>query len=92
MIVSLNPSREPAAGTVMGEWEVDHPVFDRAAVAAQERLPALQGRARTWYAGAWTRYGFHEDGLLSAQLVVDAMRSRGRLAPAAAGVTEAVTA
>lgn len=93
VIVSLNPWREPAPGTVLGQWEVDHPVFDRAAIDAQQRLPALQGRARTWYAGAWTRYGFHEDGLMSAHAVAQAMRARARGTPAAAaGVAEAVPA
>ncbi|MGZ5237644.1 MAG: NAD(P)/FAD-dependent oxidoreductase, partial [Caldimonas sp.] len=65
VIVSLNPLAEPAPGTVHGEFEYAHPVFDRAAIAAQARLPALQGRRDTWFCGAWTRYGFHEDGLAS---------------------------
>jgi predicted NAD/FAD-binding protein len=41
-------------------------VFDQAAIDAQAHLPALQGRQRSWFAGAWTGYGFHEDGLRSA--------------------------
>jgi predicted NAD/FAD-binding protein len=44
----------------------DHPVFDEAAIHAQGQLPDLQGHNHTFFAGAWTRYGFHEDGLLSA--------------------------
>jgi predicted NAD/FAD-binding protein len=66
VIVSLNPIQEPAAATVQGEFHTAHPVFDRRALAAQRRLPALQGRANTWFCGAWTRLGTHEDGLVSA--------------------------
>jgi uncharacterized protein len=40
---------------------------------AKRRLASLQGRERTWYCGAWTRYGFHEDGLLSAMQVARQM-------------------
>jgi predicted NAD/FAD-binding protein len=65
VIVSLNPVREPAPETVIGAYDYAHPVFDEAAVRAQARLPALQGQGGVWFAGAWTRYGFHEDGLLS---------------------------
>jgi predicted NAD/FAD-binding protein len=47
-----------------------HPLFSLGAVRAQAEIPALNAAARgtteTYYAGAWTRYGFHEDGLLSA--------------------------
>jgi predicted NAD/FAD-binding protein len=48
---------------VLGAWDYDHPVFDLDAIQAQARVPALQGGQRTWYAGAWCGYGFHEDGL-----------------------------
>ena len=65
LVVSLNPIVEPRAETVIGEYDYAHPVFDLAAMAAQRRVPSLQGRARTWFCGAWTRYGFHEDGLSS---------------------------
>ena len=63
MVVSLNPLREPAPETVAAEFDYDHPVFDQAAIEAQARLPALQGRRHLWFAGAWAGYGFHEDGL-----------------------------
>jgi len=44
----------------------DHPQFDFATMAAQQKLPSLQGRHGIYLAGAWTRYGFHEDGIVSA--------------------------
>jgi len=65
LLVSLNPVREPAPAQVLGEYDYAHPVFDLAAVAAQQRLGEIQGRGQVWFCGAWTRYGFHEDGLLS---------------------------
>lgn len=67
VIVSLNPVRAIDPRTIAGEYDYDHPVFTQRAVEAQTRLPALQGRADTWYCGAWTGYGFHEDGLASGQ-------------------------
>ena len=65
VIVSLNPAREIARTRVMGEYEYAHPVFDQAAIRAQAQLATIQGKQRTWFAGAWTGYGFHEDGLKS---------------------------
>jgi predicted NAD/FAD-binding protein len=63
VIVSMNPVRTIAPEAVLGTWDVEHPVFDRAAVAAQRQLPQIQGRGHVWFCGAWARYGFHEDGL-----------------------------
>src|SRR5690606_19087001 len=71
VVVSLNPLREPDPATVIDQFHYDHPVFDLAAMAAQRRVPALQGERNTWFCGAWTGYGFHEDGLQSAWRVVD---------------------
>jgi predicted NAD/FAD-binding protein len=65
VIVSLNPLRAPDPARVVGRYDYAHPVFDEGAVRAQARLPAIQGLGGVWFAGAWTRYGFHEDGLLS---------------------------
>lgn len=76
VIVSLNPVRPPRADRVHGVFDYAHPVFDDAAIAAQARLPALQGVAHTWYCGAWTGYGFHEDGLRSGLAVAEALKQR----------------
>lgn len=73
VVVTLNPCREPAEDKVLGSYEYAHPVFDEAAIAAQGALEDIQGRAGVWFAGAWTGYGFHEDGLKSAIAVVEAM-------------------
>lgn len=73
VVVTLNPCREPAADKVLAEFEYAHPVFDAAAIAAQAALGDIQGRAGVWFTGAWTGYGFHEDGLKSAIAVVEAM-------------------
>ncbi len=63
VLVSLNPVRPIAQGEIIGEYDYGHPVVDLAAVAAQARMPALQGRNNRYFAGAWMGYGFHEDGL-----------------------------
>jgi len=81
LLVSLNPLREPAARSVIAEFDYAHPVFDQAAIDAQGRLGDIQGRAHTWFCGAWTRYGFHEDALLSALAVVDGLRAAWASAP-----------
>ncbi len=65
VIVSLNPVRQPRPDTIIREFAYSHPMFDQAAVHAQRALPSLQGERNTWFAGAWTGYGFHEDGLKS---------------------------
>jgi uncharacterized protein len=67
VIVSLNPLRQPDPALVLGEFEWEHPVFDARAIEAQTELAALQGQNRTWFCGAWSGYGFHEDGLRSGQ-------------------------
>ena len=81
VVVSLNPSRDPDPQRVIGEYDYAHPVFDAAAIAAQRRLGQIQGRSHLWFAGAWTRYGFHEDGLMSGLAVADGLRPRLRQAP-----------
>jgi predicted NAD/FAD-binding protein len=62
VIVSLNPATPIDPARILGSYNYAHPVFDLPAIAAQAALPRLQGQQRTWYAGAWMRYGFHEDG------------------------------
>ena len=69
VIVTLNPGDEPRPDTVIDHYGYAHPVFDQAGVAAQAQLPQLQGRRNTWFCGAWTGYGFHEDGLKAGMAV-----------------------
>ncbi len=66
VLVTLNPNRPPKEDKILGKYRYAHPLFDRAAIQAQQRLNDIQGVDRTWYCGAWTRNGFHEDGLASS--------------------------
>ncbi len=68
---TLNRDREPAQGTLLANLHFDHPNFSHEAIRAQARIPELQGTGGVYFAGAWTRYGFHEDGLLSAVRVAE---------------------
>ncbi len=76
VIVTLNPPREPDPASVIAEFDYEHPVFDLGSVRAQQTLAGMQGRDGLWFCGAWSGYGFHEDGLKSALAVVNAMGIR----------------
>lgn len=69
VLVSLNPTRPIAPEHILGEFSYAHPVFDAAAMLAQQRLGELQAINHTYFCGAWTGYGFHEDGLKSGLAV-----------------------
>jgi len=73
VLETLNIDREPAEGSVLARLTFEHPMYSREAVAAQARLESIQGVDRIWFAGAWTRYGFHEDGLLSGVKIASAL-------------------
>jgi predicted NAD/FAD-binding protein len=75
VIVSLNPVREIAAQHVHGRFDYAHPVFDLAAIHAQGQVDALQGQRHTYFCGAWTGYGFHEDGLKSGLRVAQRLQA-----------------
>ena len=81
VIVTLNPIRPLDPSQVLRRMRYAHPVFDEAAIAAQRRLPAIQGLRNTWFCGAWAGYGFHEDGLASALQVVHDLRQRSQQRP-----------
>ena len=69
--LTLNP-KEKIKNQIL-ELNYDHPQFDQTALRAQRQLPEIQGVGGIYFAGAWTRYGFHEDGLLSAVRVAELM-------------------
>ena len=66
IIVTLNPATKPNENLIYDVYEFEHPVFNQKAIDAQKNIFKIQGENRIWYCGAWQRYGFHEDGLLSA--------------------------
>jgi predicted NAD/FAD-binding protein len=65
IIVTLNPMRKPDPKKIIKTILYHHPLFDQKAIDAQKRLPEIQGKNHTYFAGAWCGYGFHEDGLNS---------------------------
>lgn len=75
IFVTLNPGRQPAVDKTHNWHVFSHPVFTREAIDAQKRLAEIQGVAGISYCGAWQRYGFHEDGLLSAVNVAKNLRA-----------------
>ena len=74
VVVSLNPLQEIDPQHVLGSFDYTHPVFDLAAIRAQTDVPALQGQQHSYFCGAWTGYGFHEDGLNSGLDVAARLR------------------
>jgi predicted NAD/FAD-binding protein len=73
LFVSLNPPFAPGPALTFGKYMCDHPQYNAAAFSAQKRLGEIQGKRHTWFCGAWTGYGFHEDGLRSGLAVAEAL-------------------
>ena len=69
LLVTLNRDDTIDPAAVLGTFDYAHPVYDGAAIAAQACHEELNGRNRTWFAGAYWGYGFHEDGVQSARTV-----------------------
>lgn len=83
LFVTLNPIDPIPEARIYDQTRFRHPVFDLGAIRAQARLPEIQGRARSWFCGAWTRYGFHEDGFASGLRAAEAALEAGAPALAA---------
>jgi predicted NAD/FAD-binding protein len=77
LFVSLNQDGLVDPAQVLKRRRYRHPRYDRASMAARRALPALNdGSLRRWYCGAWSGWGFHEDGAGSAAGILDAVRAR----------------
>ena len=63
--VTLNRDDRIAEDRIIHRVEYAHPLYTFESLAAQERLPSLDARRRTWFCGAYHGVGFHEDGLAS---------------------------
>ncbi|MCB1493974.1 MAG: FAD-dependent oxidoreductase, partial [Rhodobiaceae bacterium] len=73
LFVTLNPQRPIDDALIYDDTTFAHPIFDHAALRAQDAIAAMNGTRHTWFAGAWLRFGFHEDGFASAVRVARAM-------------------
>jgi uncharacterized protein len=75
LFVTLNSNGGIRDDLVQDVVTFDHPVYDLAALAAQDQIRSMNGTRNTWFCGAWMRNGFHEDGFASALDAVQAMRA-----------------
>ncbi len=75
-VVSLGRSAEIDPAKVLARMNYHHPLYSHASVAAQARKAEIQGQRRTWFAGAYWGWGFHEDGMRSAVEVANALGVR----------------
>ncbi len=66
LVVTLNRSEAVDPARVLRRLAYQHPVYTPQSVAAQQRRAVIQGQNRTWFAGAYWGWGFHEDGMRSA--------------------------
>ena len=75
-VVTLNRTAAIDPDKVLARMQYHHPVYSHASVAAQMRKAEIQGQRRTWFAGAYWGWGFHEDGMRSAVEVAEALGVR----------------
>jgi uncharacterized protein len=83
VFVSLNPHRPPDSKKTLEEVSYEHPIFNDPAVKAQANLEGVQGSQGVWFAGAWTGFGFHEDGFRAGKQAADSLLHRVCAAPQA---------
>ena len=76
LFVSLNPVSPVREEMIYDQKTFRHPVFDKAALRAQQQIKNIQGDNHTWFAGAYLRHGFHEDGFASAVRVARDLQAR----------------
>ncbi|MGH8030220.1 MAG: NAD(P)/FAD-dependent oxidoreductase, partial [Arenimonas sp.] len=78
LVVTLNGGDAIDPAKVLRTRSYSHPVYTHASVAARGRKAGIQGRRRTWFAGAYWGWGFHEDGMRSAADVVASIQACAR--------------
>ena len=76
IVVTLNRTAQIAPKKILKRLRYQHPVYSHASVAAQKRKAQIQGVNRTWFAGAYWGWGFHEDGMRSAVDVANGLGVR----------------
>jgi hypothetical protein len=88
LVVTLNRTDAIDPDRVLKRMRYHHPVYTHASVAAQARKAEIQGRRRTWFAGAYWGWGFHEDGMRSAAEVAAGLGVRWPAASTTSPVRE----
>ena len=73
LIVTLNRTHAIRPDRILAQRLYRHPLFTQATVSAQARKQEIQGQRRTWFAGAYWGWGFHEDGIRSGVEVAEAL-------------------
>ena len=71
VIVTLNPVSNIDNNKIIKKISYQHPIFSIETILAQREIGNIQGRQRVYFSGAWLRYGFHEDGILSSKTVIN---------------------
>ncbi len=74
---TLNNSQAMNPNKIIKRITYHHPFFSSKAVAAQKRQAEINGIRRTYYCGAYWRFGFHEDGVVSALNALEHFRRIG---------------
>lgn len=72
VMVTLNYSDHIDPDCIIKTFQYDHPLFTRDSLRAQQRHHEISGVRHTHYCGAYWRYGFHEDGVMSGLRVCQA--------------------
>lgn len=67
--VTLNRHQKFQQGSVIAEFDYQHPQYTFASLETQAELPSLNGKNSLWFCGSYFGYGFHEDAVRSAVAV-----------------------
>jgi predicted NAD/FAD-binding protein len=66
IFVTLNPIKNISTKNIIAKYNYEHPIFDLNSINAAQNLEKIQDQRNIYFCGAWTKYGFHEDGINSA--------------------------
>lgn len=74
IFVSLNPGDQISDDKIINKHTLEHPIFDMSARESQNKIPLIQGKNNNFFCGAYNKYGFHEDGVVSSIKAVEKLR------------------
>jgi predicted NAD/FAD-binding protein len=74
IFVSLNPGDHIDSSKIFNRHQLEHPIFDLTARNAQKKIPLIQGMNNFFFCGAYNKYGFHEDGVVSSIKAVEKLK------------------